>query len=178
MMADGWSLSTFALSATAIDTFDPLLFNSDASALQQARLRVCWREANLSLNSPASSAQPAAPLTTPEGSWRETFAPKRNPDLIKRMKDDFKRYYPSEILNQDTMPSVRLLSLTHDQLSKKSWMWIPWKYRLSPAKNEEIKGQRVSKLPKIEGLSPHKLLIDEPPSVEVTNSGMGINGII
>ena len=75
------------------------------------------------------------------------------------------------------MPSVRLLSLIHDQLSKKSWMWVPWKYRLSHAKNEEIKGQRVSKLPKIEGLALHELLIDEPPSVEVTNSGMGINGI-
>ena len=174
MMAEGWSLSTFALSATA---FDPLLFNSEASALQQARLRVCWREANMALNFPASSNQPAAPLTTPEGSWHETFAPKLNPELIKRMKDDFKRFYPSEILNQDTMPSVRLLSLIHDELAKKSWMWVPWKYRLSQAKNEEIKSQRVSKLPKIEGLSAHELLVDEPPSVEVTNSGMGINGI-
>ena len=71
MMAEGWSLSTFALSATAIDAFDPLLFNSEASALQQARLRVCWREANMALNFPASSNQPAAPLTTPEGSWHE-----------------------------------------------------------------------------------------------------------
>ncbi len=133
MMAEGWSLSTFALSATAMDAFDPLLFNSEASALQQARLRVCWREANMALNSPASSNQSAAPLTTPEGSWHETFAPKLNPELIKRMKDDFKRFYPSEILNQDTMPSVRLLSLIHDQLSKKSWTWVPWKYRLSQA---------------------------------------------
>ena len=94
MMVEGWSLSTFALSATAIDAIDPLLFDSEASALQQARLRVCWHEANLSLNCPASSNQPAAPLTTPEGSWHETFAPKLNPELIKRMKDDFKRFYP------------------------------------------------------------------------------------
>ena len=35
----------------------------------------------------------------------------------------------------------------------------------------------MSKLPKIEGMSLHDLLVDEPPSVEVTNSGMGINGI-
>ncbi len=177
MMSAGWSLSTFALAATAMDAFDPLMFESEASALQQARLRVCWREANLLLNLPASSSQPTAPLTTPEGSWHETFAPKLNPELIKRMKDDFKRFYPSESLNQDTMPSVRLLSLIYDQLSKKNWMWVPWKYRLSQAKNEEIKSQRVSKLPKIEGLALHELLIDEPPSVEVTNSGMGINGI-
>ena len=68
MMSDGWSLSTFALSAAAIETFDPLMFDSDASALQQAKLRVCWREANLQLNLPASSSQPQAPLTTPEGS--------------------------------------------------------------------------------------------------------------
>ena len=170
MMSEGWSLSTFALAATAMDAFDPLMFDSEASALQQARLRVCWREANLLLNLPASSSQPTAQLTTPEGSWHETFAPKLNPDLIKRMKDDFKRFYPSEILNHDTMPSVRLLSLIYDRLSKKSWMWVPWKYRLSQAKNEAIKSQRVSKLPKIEGLALHELLIDEPPSVEVTNS--------
>ena len=102
-----------------MDAFDPLMFDSEASALQQARLRVGWREANLLLNFPASSSQPTAPLTTPEGSWHETFAPKLNPELIKRMKDDFKRLYPSEILNQDRMPSVRLLSLIYDQLSKK-----------------------------------------------------------
>ena len=100
-------------------------------------------------------------MTTPEGSWHETFAPKLIPELIKRMKDDFKRFYPSEILNQDTMPSVRLLSLIYDQISKKNWMWVPWKYRLSQAKSEEIKSQRVSKLPKIEGLALHELLIDE-----------------
>ncbi len=46
MMAEGWSLSTFALWATSLKTFDPLTFNSDASALQQARLIVCWREAH------------------------------------------------------------------------------------------------------------------------------------
>ena len=54
---------------------------------------------------------------------------------------------------------------------------MPWKYRLSQSKNEEIKSQRIRKLPSIEGLALHELLVDEPPSVEVTNSGMGINGI-
>ena len=28
MMSEGWSLSTFALSATTIDAFDPLMFDS------------------------------------------------------------------------------------------------------------------------------------------------------
>ena len=124
MMSEGWSLSTFALSATTMEAFDPLMFDGEASALQQARLRVCWREANLQMNFPSASIQQQAPLTTPEGSWHETFAPKLNPDLIKRMKDDFKRFYPSEILNQDTMPSVRLLSLIYDQLSKKNWLAV------------------------------------------------------
>lgn len=52
IMSEGWSLPTFALSATSLDTFDPLQF--DSAALQQARLRVCWREANVRLNAPSS----------------------------------------------------------------------------------------------------------------------------
>ena len=47
IMSEGWSLPTFPLSATSLDTFDQSQFNSEASALQQARLRVCWREANV-----------------------------------------------------------------------------------------------------------------------------------
>jgi len=177
IMSEGWSLATFAMAATSLDLFDPLQFDSEASALQQARLRVCWREAYTKVTSPATSASATPAVVTPDTSWHETFAPKLSPDVIKRMKEDFKRFYPSEVLNHDTMPSIRLLSLIHDQLTKKNWHWVPWKYRLSQAKNEEIKSQRVSKLPKIEGMSLHDLLVDEPPSLEVTNSGMGINGI-
>ena len=133
MMAEGWSLPTFALSATSFETF--------------------------------------------EGSWHETFAPTLNSDLIKRKKEDFNRFYPTKILKQETLPSARLLSLIHDQLTKKHWSWVPWKYRLSQAKSEELKGQHIGKLPKIEGLSIHELLVDEPSSVEVANPGMGINGV-
>ena len=131
IMSEAWSLPTFALAATSLDAFDPLQFDSEASALQQARLRVCWREANSKLTAPAVSASAAPALPTPDTSWHETFAPKLSPELIKRMKEDFKRFYPSEVLNQDTMPSVRLLSLIHDQLSKKNWHWVPWKSIIS-----------------------------------------------
>ena len=39
IMSEGWSLATFAMAATSLDLFDPLQFDSEASALQQARLR-------------------------------------------------------------------------------------------------------------------------------------------
>ena len=75
------------------------------------------------------------------------------------------------------MPSTRLLSLVYHQLQKTHWAWIPWKYRMSVEKAEELQAQRSSKQPKMEGLALHSLLLDEPPALEVSNSGMGLNAI-
>ena len=45
-------------------------------------------------------------------------------------------------------------------------------------KHQQQEGTEPTRgLSKVEKESPADLLVDEPPSVEVTNSGMGINGI-
>ena len=48
---------------------------------------------------------------------------------------------------------------------------------MSVEKPEDLQSQRSSKQPKIEGLALHSLLLDEPPALEVSNSGMGLNAI-
>ena len=48
---------------------------------------------------------------------------------------------------------------------------------MSVEKAEELQAQRSSKQPKMEGLALHSLLLDEPPALEVSNSGMGLNAI-
>ena len=75
------------------------------------------------------------------------------------------------------MPSTRLLSLVHHQLQRKQWSWIPWKYRLTMSKAEELSHQRPAKVPKVEMASLHNLLVDEPPSIDINNANMGINSV-
>ena len=75
------------------------------------------------------------------------------------------------------MPSTRLLSLVYSQVQKGAFAWVPWRYRLTVAKSEEVQSQRQAKMPRIETAGLHQLLVDEPPAIEVTNNGMGINGV-
>ena len=48
-------------------------------------------------------------------------------------------------------PNVeRLLSLAYHQLQRRQWHWVPWKYRLTVAKSDELAHQRQAKMPKLE----------------------------
>ena len=130
---------------------------------------------------PASPSNPATtasassdPLANP-GTWAESFPPKLDATVIDQMKTKFLASYPSELVNHDTMPSTRLLSLVHHQLGKKQWAWIPWKYRLTMAKSEEVTSQRQTKMPKLEVASLHHLLVDEPPAIDISNTGFGVS---
>ncbi|CAL1142863.1 unnamed protein product [Cladocopium goreaui] len=82
-----------------------------------------------------------------QGGWRPAIAQHRGrmvifysfvgipkglpPHGISAMKQKFMANYPSELIHADLFPSTRLVSLVHDQLSKKVWKWVPWKYRIS-----------------------------------------------
>ena len=123
------------------------------------------------------ACQPAS-----DSAWHDTFAPKLDPSIIKQLKkqleQDFLKNYPSEILTPETMPSSRLLSLVHKHVKNRgSWAWIPWKYCLSESKSEEVSNQRAPKLAKLESINLSSLLADEPPSIDISNTGMGTNAI-
>ena len=54
---------------------------------------------------------------------------------------------------------------------------MPWKFRLTVCKADELAHQRQAKMPKLELASLHTLLIDDPPSLEINNGNMGINSV-
>ena len=141
--------------------------------LQQAALRAAFKQAafgNSSSSSPSSG--PKLPDSgTAESSWADTFAPKLDPQTIKDLKSKFLRHYPSELLNSEAMPSTRLLSLVHHQLVKKQWVWVPWRFRMSVSRAEEVTSQRASKVPRIEHVALSSLLLDDPPALEISFFG-------
>ena len=97
----------------------------EPSLLQKASLRAAFKMCQ-EMTQPASTnnqATPASassdPMANP-GTWAESFPPKLDATVIDQMKTKFLASYPSELVNHDTMPSTRLLSLVHHQLGKKT----------------------------------------------------------
>ena len=187
LISAGWTRATFGMSATQLTDLEnhwlDFFPDRDLSFLEKAQMRVAWQacrdeqnidEASMGAHPlPPSASQPAEP----PNSWTETFAPKLSGTVVAAMKAKFLSSYPSEILTQDTLPSLRLLSQVHYQLQKKEVKWIPWKYRLSQSRADEVSTTRGAKQPRLEGLSLHSLIYDEPPSIEVSNQSMGINAV-
>ena len=81
------------------------------------------------------------------------------------------------MLTPETSPSTRLLSQAYHNKKMNEVKWIPWKYRLSVAKSEDISAGRSAKVPRIESLGLHNILVDDPPAVEISNTSMGINAV-
>ena len=99
--------------------------------------------------------------------------------MIAAVKKTFIQSYPAEPLSltPETMPSQRLLAFVHQSISKSHWKWIPWKYRLSLHKEEELQSTRSSKVPKLENLNLHNILMDEVPSIDISNTTMGLHAL-
>ena len=48
--------------------------------------------------------------------WAENLPPKLTTETVDSLVSTFKQNYPGELLDQDSMPSIRLLSLVHEGL--------------------------------------------------------------
>ena len=134
LISAGWTRATFGMSATHLTDLEnhwlDFFPDRDLSFLEKAQMRVAWQacrdeqnidEASMGAHPlPPSASQPAEP----PNSWTETFAPKLSGTVVAAMKAKFLSSYPSEILTQDTLPSLRLLSQVHYQLQKKEVKWI------------------------------------------------------
>lgn len=185
LLTEGWTLSTFACCATSMADFETVLPDlchnfPDITLLQKASLRAAFKSVSEFPDRSTAASQPSSSSGTGQtesGSWHESFAPKLESDVVQQLKVKFLSNYPSELLNADVMPSLRLLSLVHNQLKKQNWKWVPWRLRMSVSKAEELQSGRAQKIPKLEGLSLHSLLLDEPPSLDINNSTMGVNAV-
>ena len=193
IVSSGWDVDKFALGFQTDTDFDDtevlleLGLEADFSRLHRAALKQAWNRcvqlckmdtAVPSEASPkASSASGGIPADTSDGSWSEAFAPKLGGPVIAAMKKKFIASYPAEPLTPETMPSHRLLALVHQSISKSHWKWIPWKYRMSLHKEDELQSTRSSKVPKIENLHLHNILMDEVPSIDISNTTMGLHAL-
>ena len=187
----GWTLDQFAVGFSSLQDFDQedslsdLGLEADISRLQRAALKVAWQkcvETTKSSQPPADSVDAPASSTSQllevaSGSWSESFAPKLTGSVVTALKQKFCKSYPSEVLTQESMPGQRLLSLIHYNLSKKHWKWVPWKYRMNLAKEEDLQTGRSSKIPRLEHLQLHNTIMDEPPSLDISNAGMGLHAL-
>ena len=175
IMADGWTLRTFReIAATAADFTDALFaelcpHNDHLTLLQKASIRSAWRSAQqpetLQGSSTDGSVQVAHSGSVADGSWSEVFPPKLNNETVTSLKKQFLQNYPSEVLTSDTQPSSRLLALAYQLTQKKDFKWLPWKFRMSMSRSEDMAMSRASKAPRLENLQLHQLLIDEVPSL-------------
>jgi len=182
LMMEGWTSQTFRVAAADAQGFEEVLQEWSTSHPLSTLQKACLRTAFQSLQpqqGTSSSAFPTPAVNPPSsaGSWAEAFPPKLEHAVLVAMKQKFMSNYPSELIHADVFPSTRLVSLVHDQLTKKVWKWVPWKFRISLTKSEEISSNRAQKMPKLDHLGLHALLFDDPPSLEVSNNAMGVNSI-
>ena len=177
----GWSLETFAACSDSISGFEAIWTEllpdyPDITLLEKSAIKAAWRRLQQT-PAPVAQQSSAHQAVASEGTWNELHAPKLSASVLADLKRAFFRDFPSEVLSPDTCPSSRLLALTHSQVQKQDIHWVPWKYRMSQQRMEDIQMARPPKLAKTESSSLHQLLWDEPPSIEVGNQNMGLNGI-
>ena len=188
----GWTSEKFAVGISSASELDDasvlaeLGIDVTLSRVDRAALKVAWQRciqmAKSASDTPMTPQVHHSAVSSPsaepsEGSWSESFAPKLTSTTILKMKQRFQKSYPSEILCNDSMPSQRLLALVAHNVSKSKWKWVPWKFRMSMAKGEDIQTSRSAKEPKIEGINLHALLMDDPPSIDVTGGNLGLHAI-
>ncbi|CAE7717896.1 unnamed protein product [Symbiodinium necroappetens] len=124
---------------------------------------------------PTATTSPTtnSPAPNASSSWQESWPAKlsaeRTAELRKRFEDD----YPTELLDNDSFPSSRLLALTSKMVADKEIRWLPWKFRLSAKAQDDNLLIRPKKLPRLTELS--DLLLDEAPSRDIHDGPASFN---
>ncbi|CAE7230678.1 Parp12, partial [Symbiodinium sp. CCMP2456] len=147
--------------------------------VQAAKLRRALRIAH------GLSQQAAQPSPTPEPlpsvqsalipqasptSWMENLPPKLSSEAVQDLVNDFKLNYPRELLDDDTMPSIRLLSLVQHSLKPgEKIRWIPWQFRFSAKQYQEIMEAKSSKPMRTEAHILASALYDDTPEMAVAH---------
>ena len=184
---DGWTVELFGMAAASLDKFDDELkdilgdLHDITTAVQRSAFRLAWTRCQTNAATPSAS-MPAPNATSSDSasapsSWSETFPSKLTAQIVTEMKQRFRKHYPAEVLLPETTPSLRLLSLVHHQKSKSEFRWVPWKYRLSQFKADELSSAKPTRMAKTEGLQLHALLVDTPPELTIENGSMGMHAL-
>ena len=106
---------------------ETLAITDAASSVHCARLRRALDRCHAKSALEGRATQPSAALPVQASqafsvaalqpdSWAEHLPPKLTPEAVEAMRDTFVLHYPGVLLDQDTMPSIRLLSIVHHSL--------------------------------------------------------------
>ena len=184
---DGWTVELFGMAAASLDKFDDELkdilgdLHDITTTVQRSAFRLAWTRCQTNLSTPSALANTpmvnSSDSASAPTSWSETFPPKLTAQIVTEMKQKSKKHYPAEVLLPETTPSLRLLSLVHHQKSKSEFRWVPWKYRLSQSKADELSSTKPTRMAKTEGLQLHALLVDTPPELTIENGSMGMHAL-
>ena len=147
--------------------------------VQAARIRkalrfahdLCQQSNEPSQAVPQPPSLPAAilPQASP-ASWVENLPPKLSQEAAQELVADFKTNYPGELLDEDNMPSIRLLSLVQHSLKPgEKIRWIPWQFRLSSKQYTEIMEAKSSKPMRTEAQLLASALYDDTPEMPVAH---------
>ena len=145
------------------------------SSVEIARLRRaldnCHKQvqrADAQVPSPSPAQLPTPTMPSQPSQWMEHLPPRLTQDIVQDMVDKFKANYPGELLDQDSLPSIRLLSLVHHSLKPgEKIRWIPWQFRLSARQYQEHMEAKTAKPLRTEAQIIASAFFDETPEVPV-----------
>ena len=141
--------------------------------VQAARIRKALRFAHDLCQQPTEPTQQISqPPSLPAAILPqvENLPPKLSQEAAQELIDDFKTNYPGELLDEDTMPSIRLLSLVQHSLKPgEKIRWIPWQFRLSSKQYTEIMEAKSSKPMRPEAQLLASALYDDTPEMPVAH---------
>lgn len=162
-----------------VDVPEPVLCSVEASRIRLLWLR-CQREKPLTAAAPpAGGGAHPEPLAGahPETShhWGEIAPPRLSQEAMHSMITTFRSAYPGEILDQDTLPSVKLWSTIHQMLrTDQSIRWVPWQLRLSQkAFQEKVEARHSRQRAEMQWLS--HLMWEDAPELPVDNMSLTPN---
>ena len=115
-----------------------------------------------------STAPPSAATPPATNVWAEHAPPHLDADAVQRMQSTFKANYPGEHLDNDCMPSIRLLSVVHLWFAPRGTIkWVPWQLRMSQRQYQDIMEARASRALRTEAQLVSSALFDETPELSI-----------
>ena len=89
--------------------------------------------------STAASPSAGPSQVTAPNVWAEHAPPRLDQEAVNKLIAKFRINYPSEHLDSDTWPSIRLLSLVHQWFKPQGTIrWVPWQLRVSEKTYQEL----------------------------------------
>ena len=183
------TIADFGYSLPTLDTLNGLLetipqevwdsLHAPRPALHPAtgRLRRLLERCHqaITMHSPTAShaqkpPEPAAPAQPALNTWAEHAPPRLSNAAVQSMRDTFACNYPGELLDQDSMPSLRLLSIVHQWFKPEGAIkWVPWQLRLSQRQYQEILEARTTRMLRTEAQLVSAALLDETPEIPISS---------